>query len=111
MDNIYDTFYETFGINKLEVREPGRTVDNDGEICEWYIDYQYPSIEPVFFDLLNIYEVQYNGPAFVINITEHNLKQCLIKKILELYNNLEQNIKKEFKQDIKDTFVEYYGGY
>ena len=50
-----EEFFEYFQIPKIEYKEPGRCVDDAGEICEWYISYDYPSIEPVFFDLLNYY--------------------------------------------------------
>ena len=85
-----EEFFEYFQIPKIEYKEPGRCVDDAGEICEWYISYDYPSIEPVFFDLLNYYNTLLNGtPLMVDNITEYKLCKALADAILERVKELE----------------------
>lgn len=109
---ILNEFFEYFNIPKIEYREPGRTVDDNGDICEWYIDYDYPSVEPVFMDLLNYYNMQLGGtPLFVDNITEYKLCKVLadavLKRVLEM--SLEGDVEIE-KQEIREIFTDYYGG-
>lgn len=108
MSNIFDKFYETFNIAKIEYSSPGRTVDGDGEICEWYLDYEYPSIEPVFFDLLNILDVQYNTDKINTFLNDYDLRLNLVQGLLNLYETLDPELKEELKRDVKDVFDEYY---
>ena len=105
-------FFEYFNIPKIEYREPGRTVDTLGDIAEWYVDYDYPSVEPVFMDLLNYYNTCLGGtPLSVDNITEYKLCKVLtdavLKRVLEM--SLEEDVEME-KQDIREIFTDYYGG-
>ena len=105
-----EEFFEYFQIPKIEYKEPGRCVDDNGEICEWYISYDYPSIEPVFFDLLNYYNTLLNGkPLMVDNITEYKLCKALADAILERVKELEKetDVTQE-KQDIYDILEDYY---
>ena len=102
-------FFELFEIPKIEYREPARVEDCNGDICEWYVTEDFPSIEPIFFDLLNIYEVQYNGNPIVINLTAFDLKNYLQEGLINLYNNSTEDIRKALKEDIQYTFKEYYG--
>ena len=104
-------FFEYFDIPKIEYREPGRTVDDNGDVCEWYIDYDYPSAEPVFMDLLNYYNTQLGGtPLSVDNITEYKLCKVLLDAILKRVKEIEveQGITFE-KDDIKEIFTDFYG--
>ena len=103
-------FFEVFEIPKIEYREPGRAVDDDGEVCEWYIDYDYPSIEPVFFDLVNLYNVHYTGREVNCPLIETNLKKCIMQSLLDLNDVLDDDLKAELKRDIQDIFKDYNGG-
>lgn len=110
MTTIFDTFFEIFEIPKIKYETPGRVEDNDGEICEWYIEEDYPSIEPVFFDLLCYYETYLWGKEKNTKLNSYELKHDLIKIILEEYNNTEGDLKKEIKRDIQEIFSDCYGG-
>ena len=103
-----DKFFEIFEIPKVEYRTPGRTVDDEGEICEWYVERDYPSIEPVYFDLLNLYEVQYNGVPLTVNLKEYDLRKTLQDALVKLYEEQTEEIKSELKADIQEIFKDYY---
>lgn len=107
---MYEEFYELFNIPKIEYKQPGRTVDDNNEICEYYIDYQYPPTEPVFFELLNYYNTCLWGKLFnVQDITEfslcNTLRENIVKRILELSKTQDTS---EELQDIYDIFNDYY---
>lgn len=104
-------FFEYFNIPKIEYREPGRTVDDNGDICEWYIDYDYPSIEPVFMELLNYYNVQLDGDRLSVdNMTEHKLCEVITDAILARVKELskETDVTME-KADIREIFTDVFG--
>ena len=109
MSNIWNEFYKLFEIKKIDYKEPGRVVDDNGDICEWYIDKGYPDIEPIFFDLLNIYRVQYSGKEVYGAYTESNLKKGLMQCLVDLYQISDDSIKEELKKDIQFEFEDYYG--
>lgn len=105
-----DKFFEIFEIPKIEYRTPGRTYDCEGELCEWYVERDYPSIEPVYFDLLNLYEVQYNGEPLTVNLKEYDLRKTLQDALVKLYEEeTDTEIKLELKADIQEIFKDYYG--
>ena len=106
--NLSDEFFKLFDIKKVEYREPARVEDNNGDLCEWYIEYDYPCIEPVFFDLLNLYEVQYRGREVNCPLKSYNLKLCLMQSLIDLYNVIEDKLKEELKRDIQNIFEDYY---
>ena len=109
MSNIFDKFFETFGIEKIPYKTPGRTYDYDGELCEWYIEYEYPSIEPVFFDLLNILNVQYSyDNTIYCELNAYNMRLNLVQGLLDLYESLGEELKGELRQDVYETFKDYY---
>ena len=109
MDNIFDKFFETFSIEKIPYKTPGRTYDCDGELCEWYIEYEYPSIEPVFFDLLNILNVQYSyDNTIYCELNAYNMRLNLVQGLLDLYESLGEELKGELRQDVYETFKDYY---
>lgn len=110
MNSVSDEFFKLFEVAKVEYREHGRDVDDEGNLCSWYVDYDYPCIEPVFFDLLNIYEVQYSGREFNCPLKSYNLKMCLMQCLIDLYNVIDDDLKQSLKEDVKYTFEEYYGG-
>ena len=99
-------FYELFEIPKVRYNTPGRTYDDNG-VCEHYTEEVYPEIEPVFFDLLNIYEVQYHGDLVITSLKANMLKNQLKDSLVILYNKLDEEKKKELKEDIQSTFKEY----
>ena len=101
-------FYKTFNILKIEVEEPSRTVDDDGEVCEYYTEEVYPPIEPVFFNLLKLLN-DYNKYNFVLPTKPERLKDELVKIYLYVYGWLEESKKQEFKQRVQDIFEDYYG--
>jgi len=109
MNNIFDKFFETFGIEKIPYKTPGRTYDGDGELCEWYIEYEYPSIEPVFFELLNILTVQYSyDKTIYCELKDYNMRLNLVQGLLDLYESLDSELKGELRQDVYETFKDYY---
>ena len=109
MSNIFNKFFETFGIERIPYRTPGRTYDDEGELCEWYIEYDYPSIEPVFFDLLNILNVQYQEKKTnFCELNDYNLRLNLVQGLLDLYESLDEELKGELRQDVYETFHDYY---
>lgn len=112
--SIIDEFHESFNIPKIEYKQPGRTVDDDGDICEWYTWEDYPSIQPVFMELLNYYYGNLHGTKIFMSceITPQNLCCTLVEAII---GNIEDSIKRGINmedeiQDIRDIFTDYYGG-
>lgn len=102
--NVRNLFFELFEIPKVEYKEPSRMVDNNGDICAWYVNEDYPIIEDVFFDLLNLYEVQYNGQIISTNLSEYDLKSNLMKCLVNLYDALNDELKQQLKIDVQDIF-------
>ena len=105
-----EEFFKLFEVGKIEYRTPGRTVDDEGEICEWYVEREYPPIEPVFFDLLNLF-VQYNyDKTIYCPLREYSLCLNLVQGLMELHSELNEELKEELKRDIQDIFTDYYEG-
>lgn len=110
MSKCYEEFYELFNIPKIEYTSPGRTVDEDGEICDYYIEKEYPSIEPVFFELLNYYNTSLLGEAFAVEeISEFTLcnalRERIVCRVMELSKTADVS---EEIQDIYDILDDYY---
>lgn len=42
--NIEEQFFKAFGIEKIKYEIPSREYDDDGEICSYYVEEQYPEI-------------------------------------------------------------------
>lgn len=109
-----DEFFEFFNIPKIEYKEPGRTVDDNGDICEWYVDYIYPSIEPVFMDLLHYYYGNLHGNKIFISgcIDSYSLCNTLSDAIIGNIKDAEASglDMSDERADIKEIFEDYYGG-
>lgn len=111
MSKCYEEFYELFKIPKIEYTSPGRTVDDEGEICDYYIEKEYPSIVPVFFELLNYYATSLGGETFAVEeVSEftlcNTLREKMVNRVLELSKTADVS---EEIQDIYDILEEYYG--
>lgn len=107
-------FFEYFNIPKIEYREPGRVVDDEGELAEWYIDYDYPSVEPVFMDLLHYYYGNLHGNRLFISgaIEPYILCNTLSEAILGLFLDAEEKglDMSEEKEEVREIFTDFYGG-
>ncbi len=86
-------FYKTFDIIKIEVEEPSRTVDDDGEISEYYVEEIYPPLEPVFFDLLKLLH-RYNKYTFTLPTKPSRITEELVNIYLYVYEYLDKEKKK-----------------
>ena len=102
--DITDKFYETFDISMIEWEEPARMEDTDGNIAAWYVNKERPSIDPIFMDLLDL------GSCWDEKLLTYKkeLKEKLITSLLNIYNNLNEQEQKVFKEDVKETFEAYY---
>lgn len=97
----FNKFYEIFGVEKTEYLSPSRTVDEDGEISEYYVEECYPSLDPNFMDLLDYYNWNYNKEN-KIKVDSFSLKKLLCSELLNTYNSLEGEERDKFVQDVKD---------
>lgn len=106
-----DKFYEYFNIPKVEYREPGRVYDDDGELCEWYISEEYPSLTPVFFELLHYYYGNLHGDELPLTEMRANtLLETLTTALVERVMLLEQeHDMSDEKNDIKEIILDYIG--
>lgn len=103
-------FYELLNIPKIEYTTPGRCVDDDNEICDYYCEYHYPSILPVFFDVLDYYLYYMNGEPFGLReVSTPKLCKKLQNKVVErlLYLSNYHSIEQE-QQELYDIFDDYY---
>lgn len=101
-----DEFYEYFNIDKVEIQTPGRDWSDDG-LSSWYIEKVYPSIEELFFDLLDFYNIELDGmPLKLENITRDSLCELLEDSILARMKQLEKEGKdlKDEKDYVKQLF-------
>lgn len=97
-----DEFFEYFNIPKIEYRSPSRTWS--GDEVDYYVEYYYPPVEEVFFDLLNYYNMQLNGePLTIIGMNETKLCHVLTGAILNRVKELGYG-----KEDIKEIFDEVF---
>lgn len=105
-----NSFYEYFNIPKINYYSPGRTYDSEGNCCEYYIEMCYPSIEPVYFQLLVFYNHYLDGtPLTCTDIDSHSLCNQLTSAILQRVQELEQTQDVlEEKQEVYDIFEDYY---
>lgn len=103
-------FFEYFNIPKIEYREPSRTWS--GDEVDYYVEYDYPSAEPVICDLINYYNMQLNGKSISIeNLTESNLCKTVCMAILARVKELSKTHNVEIeKEDIRAIFIDVYGG-
>ena len=94
----FNNFYETFNVKKVEYLAPSRTVDEDGEISEYYVEECYPSLDPNFIDLLDFYSSHYDD----LKLDSYELKCQLCEALLNKCNSLEGEEREEFIRDVKD---------
>lgn len=93
-----DKFFEIFKIDKHDYLTPSRTVDEDGEISEFYVEKFYPSLDPNFIDLLDFYTYHYDD----LKLDSYELKCQLCEALINKCNLLEGEEREEFIRDVKD---------
>lgn len=103
-----DKFFEYFEIPKVEYEEPGRDVDDEGNIASWYVTELYPDVEPHVIDLLDYYNTWLNGnPLCIDNITPYKLCKVVCDAVLNKIKaiSLVEDVE-DYKQDIRAIFME-----
>lgn len=103
MSNVYEEFYTTFEIPKVECMTPGRDWDDDG-LASWYVDKQYPDItEETLVQLILLNNSQANSIDKPLDgKTYYELVQQVLFQTLLLYPLSED--KEAFKEQVKDIF-------
>ena len=97
-------FYRIFEIPKIKITLPGRDIDDNGDICSWYVEEVYPDIEPFFFELLDYYNsTQEELYVMELNLTRDNLVKILLTRLIDLFKSTQNE---EIKQDIQIIFEE-----
>lgn len=108
-----DKFYKLFKLDKVKWREPAREVDNDGNVCAWYINEDYPPFtDQVIVDLICLFERQ---GIHVVGESRLQLIERLQKACINKYESLEilftDGQADKFAQDIRDVFQQVYWEY
>lgn len=96
----FNNFYETFNVKKVEYLAPSRTVDEDGEISEYYVEECYPSLDPNFIDLLDFYNAYYKNEG--LKLDSYELKYQLCEALLNKCNSLEGDEREAFIEEVKE---------
>lgn len=108
-----DKFYQIFKLDKVKWREPAREVDDDGNVCAWYINEDYPPFtDQVIVDLICLLAEQNIN---IVGRTRLELIEKLQKACIDKYQSLEilfsDGQSDKFVQDIRDVFQQVYWEY
>lgn len=101
-------FYELFEIDKVEIETPSRVVDDDGDVCEWYIEEQYPNIYPVALELIALMN-QYGYMSSFQKDNEAEVEEELKDTLMNVHWELRKIQKdEEFKNNVRDIINDYF---
>ena len=118
--NIEEQFFKAFGIEKIKYEIPSREYDDDGKICSYYVEEQYPEITAErLLELLDIlrthFECYFWGNFSFDLIRKHsshngfyeceyrtggNIKEIIISSFVAMKDKL----KKEVKNQVRKVF-------
>ena len=106
-------FFKTFGIEPKIYETDGRDIDDNGDVCSWYIEEVYPEItDRKLLEMICIYNSFQNDEAsllipFDINNVKDIALQVITKSIKDKsLNNYYCNDVEKLKTEIQQLFKE-----
>ena len=110
---LEEQFFKVFGIEPKIYKTDGRDIDDNGDVCSWYIEEVYPEItDRKLLELICIYNSFQNDEAsllipFDINNVKDIALQVITKNIKDKsLNNYYCNDVERLKTNIQQLFKE-----
>lgn len=96
-------FFKVFGIEPKIYETDGRDIDDNGDVCSWYIEEIYPEItDRKLLEMICIYNSTYtNGYTNYSLLNERNiekLKEQILKNCLIVRDDIKHQIQQLFKE-------------
>ena len=102
----YEKFIQTFEVPEIEYTTPGRDWDDEG-LASWYVETDTPNITSwMLFEFLMLYLVTckqlQREPIFILSGNREEIECDILEVLIQLYNELPEEQKDTFKQEILD---------
>ena len=102
---IEEKFFKTFGIGKREYETPSREYDDDGEICSYYVEEEYPEItDRVILELICILSNNNCCRADIIGWIEYeDLREIILRRIIVYKDEVKSQVQALFEEQNENS--------